>query len=274
VLPPDVDRAVTGYLGLADRLLPGRVHGLYVVGSTALGAYLPGRSDIDLVVVLDGPDPDLRAVRALHLRRALATAALAVRRGHSPISGTCNTVFVRRADVTLPVGRIVPVATANAEKVSAGTAATISPVDGKVLAESGIAVRGPRPDALGLDPQPDRLEAYNRENLESYWRPWAGRYRGIGRVALRLYAGRATAWGVLGPPRLHCTIATGQVVSKAAAGEYALDTFDSRWHPLIRHALTWWRRERPAASPLPPAHVAAFVEHVADSAPALPRRPC
>ena len=30
-----------------------------------------------------------------------------------------------------------------------------------------------------------------------------------------------TAWGVLGAPRLHCTIATGEVISKEAAGEYA-----------------------------------------------------
>lgn len=188
-----------------------------------------------------------------------------MRRGRSPVSGTCNTVFVRRADLAQRVGRIVPVAEAVAERVTAGTGPSISPVDAKVLVESGIAVRGPRPDALGLDPEPARLEAYNRENLESYWRPWARRYRDRPGPVLHLRVGRATAWGVLGPPRLHYTIATGRVVSKATAGEYALDTFDDRWHPLIRHALTWWARERPTTSPPPRAHVAGFVEHVADS---------
>src|SRR5438876_1002375 len=52
---------------------------------------------------------------------------------------------------------------------------------------------------------------------------------------------RSTAWGVLGAPRLHHTIATGEVISKEAAGEYALDVFPPRWHPLIEEALAYWR---------------------------------
>ena len=57
--------------------------------------------------------------------------------------------------------------------------------------------------------------------------------------------GRAdwTAWGVLGAPRLHCTIATGEVISKEAAGEYALSEFGPQWQPLIREALCYWREE-------------------------------
>jgi hypothetical protein len=50
---------------------------------------------------------------------------------------------------------------------------------------------------------------------------------------------------VLGPPRLHHTIATGQVVSKEDAGEHARRTFDGRWHPLIDEALAY-RLGRPA----------------------------
>jgi len=47
------------------------------------------------------------------------------------------------------------------------------------------------------------------------------------------------AWGALGPPRLHHTVATGEVVAKEEAGTYALDTFDRRWHPLIREAVAY-----------------------------------
>ena len=43
---------VQRYLRLADRLLPGMITGFYVTGSVALGAYRPGRSDIDFVAVL------------------------------------------------------------------------------------------------------------------------------------------------------------------------------------------------------------------------------
>lgn len=42
---------------------------------------------------------------------------------------------------------------------------------------------------------------------------------------------------MLGPPRLHHTIVTGEVISKEAAGEYALGTFGDRWEPLLRTAL-------------------------------------
>ena len=53
----------------------------------------------------------------------------------------------------------------------------------------------------------------------------------------------STAWGVLGAPRLHHTITTGEVISKEAAGEHALDVFPPRWHPLIGEALAYWRKQ-------------------------------
>ncbi len=42
---------------------------------------------------------------------------------------------------------------------------------------------------------------------------------------------------------MHHTIATGQVISKEAAGKYALDVFSQAWHPLIGDALAYWRKE-------------------------------
>jgi hypothetical protein len=265
-LPPPVERSVTGYLRLADRLLPDRVAGLYVVGSVAMQAYREARSDIDLVLVLDGPDrpDDLRRLALLHAGRAAATAAGSVRRGLSPLRGTCNAVFVRSADLTLPVGRIVPVANAAGERFRSGAAGSgISPVDWKVLAERGIAVRGPEPGRLGLDPEPDRLRDWNLGNLRSYWRPWA---RDHARGGPRLRPRWSTAWGVLGPARLLRTVATGDVVSKEAAGEYALAVLHRRWHPLVRYAMAYWREERLAASPPPRDLVAGYVEHVVAAA--------
>lgn len=50
-------------------------------------------------------------------------------------------------------------------------------------------------------------------------------------------------WGVLGPPRLHHSIATGRVASKSEGGEYALQTFDARWHRIVREALRIRRSE-------------------------------
>jgi hypothetical protein len=110
-------------------------------------------------------------------------------------------------------------------------------------------VRGPAPAQLDLDPEPASLPGWNRQILRQYWQPWGQaalwpRRRSIG-PGRRLRARWATAWGVLGPPRLHHTIATGDVISKEVAGEYALDVFASRWHPIVREGLAY-RRDQPA----------------------------
>ncbi|HEY8524897.1 MAG TPA: hypothetical protein VIL48_08050 [Acidimicrobiales bacterium] len=140
---------------------------------------------------------------------------------------------------------IVPVAShigATFKVAAAGS--ELSPVDWKTFAERGVPVRGPDPATLGLDPQPELLIPWNLGNLDSYWRPWAERvHRSGGRRPFRLRPRWSTAWGMLGPPRLHCTIATGEVVAKEQAGEYALDVFPKRWHPLPTDALAYRRRE-------------------------------
>ena len=103
---------------------------------------------------------------------------------------------------------------------------------------------GARPGELGLDPEPQRLRQWNLDNLEAYWRP----------TAMRMVAGRPplnpllprrwmTSWVVLGPPRLHHTILTGDVIAKEDAGTYALDRFDERWHGIIGEALAYQRGE-------------------------------
>jgi hypothetical protein len=229
VLPDAVERAVRRYLSQADRLLPRRVVGFYVVGSVALGAFREGRSDIDFVAVVDA-DLDasaLRRLRVQHARIGMYTIATAVRHRRSPLTSMCNGVFIRAADMPRPVSDIVPVAAhiGHLFKVRQG-GSDVSPVGWKVLAERGITVRGPEPTELSLNPQPELLERWNRENLEGYWRPWAKEAQRAPFASFRMRPRWSTAWGVLGAPRLHHTIATGDVISKEAAGEYALDVFD------------------------------------------------
>ncbi|HYI60632.1 MAG TPA: aminoglycoside adenylyltransferase domain-containing protein [Acidimicrobiales bacterium] len=243
---PTVERAVERYLAQVDRLLPGLVTGFYVVGSTAYDAYRDGRSDIDFVAVVDDDltPAQLRRLRIQHQQSGMHTALSALGRRRSPTTGTCNGVFIRSTDLSQPVSAITPVAHHVGVSFGTGPAGSdVSPVAWKTLAERGIPVRGPDPSTLGLDPQLELLRSWNHGNLESYWRPWAGR---VHRSPRRWFTGRPrywTAWGTLGPPRLHCTMATGEVVSKEAAGEYALDVFPSRWHPLIIDALAYVRSQ-------------------------------
>ena len=256
-MPREAERVVSRHLRLADRLLPGRVHGFYVVGSTALGAFRAGGSDVDFVAVLDRrlARDELRRLRLVHVMSGGAAAVRALGRGQVMLPGTPNGVYVAADDLTRPVSAIVPVASHTGH-------------------DCGIAVRGPAPGTLGLDPEPETLRAWNLRNLDGYWRPWAERIL-AGRIGVRWRHPRwPTAWGVLGAPRLHRTIATGEVVSKEAAGELAVDTFDAAWHPIIREALAYWRGQ-PAGAAFPDGRsrtrrTAEFVLEVVRSAHDLP----
>ncbi len=234
------------YLRQLDRLLPGVVVGLYLVGSVALGGYRRRRSDLDFVGVLDTAvnNQCVGRLRIAHGQAGLATGSRALLEGRSPLTGTLNGIFVRESDLARPVTQIRPVASQVGPKFMTGQAGSdLSPVGWKVLSEKGVRIRGPRPSALNLDTEPERLRSWTAGNLGTYWRPRAER---VTRAPWRRFALRPrfwTAWGMLGAPRLHCTIATGEVISKEAAGEYALSEFAPRWRPLIEEALGYWRDE-------------------------------
>jgi hypothetical protein len=275
-----VARTAGRYVAQLGRLLPDAVMGFYLVGSVALGAYRPHRSDIDFVAVLGrdlGP-PELRRLRIQHARSGLHIGLAAVRQRRSPLTGTFNGVFIRAGDLARPVSEIAPVASQVGHQFRTGAAGSdVSPVAWKVLAERGIPIRGPEPSALPLDPQPELLRSWNLQNLESYWRPWASAVQGSPRTKFQARPRYWTAWGVLGAPRLHHTMVTGEVVSKEAAGEYALDVFPQRWHLLIADALAYWRSQpdRLGLSPRERGRLTAeFVFEVIDRArnlgPAVP----
>ena len=61
--------------------------------------------------------------------------------------------------------------------------------------------------------------------------------RGYGVPRLFSLSRELTVWGILGVARPHATIRTGDLISKTAAGAYALDVFPSRWSGIVREAL-------------------------------------
>jgi Domain of unknown function (DUF4111) len=255
-----------------DRFLPGCIEGFYIIGSSALHAFRNGRSDIDFVAIVgrnfsDDEHCRLRIVHALSYRR---TAFRAATHGHSPLSGACNGVYVRGADVKRPVTAISPIGSQVGPTFKVGEGFDVNPVVWKVFLERGIPLRGPSPGTLGLDPEPLRLRSWNRENLESYWRSWALGILNGADLMFQLRPRWSTAWGVLGASRPHYTIATGNIATKEAAGQYAFNAFDSRWHPIIYEALAWRQQKPRGAAPTRirrrAQRVAEFVLEVARSA--------
>jgi hypothetical protein len=240
MLPEDVMRAVSHYLSVADRLLPGRICGFYVVGSIALGAWREGHSDIDFVAAVEGDlgERDMRRLALLHKVGNMPAAWQAVVRARTSIPGTVNGVFVAVSDLGRPVTHIRPIASHSGPSFKRGRGFEVNPVVWKVLLEKGVTVRGPAPHELGLDPEPGRLREWNLQQLHGHFAAWAGKALS-GRPPRKPLqpAHRVAVSRVLAPARLHHTIVTGEVISKEAAAQYALDTFEARWHPLIRLAL-------------------------------------
>jgi hypothetical protein len=217
------------------------VAGFYLSGSVALGGYRPGRSDLDFVAVLDRrlSPGEIRSLRVLHATAGVANAARSTARGHAPTTGTCNGVFVEAGELVGPVDEIAPIASQTGTTFAVGTAHDVNPVMWKVLRDHGVVLRGTPPDRLGLDVRPDLVRAWTCANLDSYWRPWAHAARSRPGPSWRLRPRRLTAWGVLGVSRLHRTIATGEIVTKEAAGAHAIRSFAPVWHPLIDDALAY-----------------------------------
>jgi hypothetical protein len=227
------------FLARVDRVAPGWIEGFYLVGSASLGAFRPGKSDIDFVAVVSGElSPEqLRRLRAVHLGQWVAACARdGVLHGRWPL--VCNGIYLRSGDLALPAPTVTPIAGHVAARFRAGerSGLDVNPVTWHTLAGHGIPIRGPGPEQLQIHLDTHALRAWSLINLNEYWSRWTEHIAGV-----RALPRRAAAGGVLGAPRLHYTIATGTIATKESAGEYALEVFDRRWHPLIEDALAFWR---------------------------------
>jgi hypothetical protein len=271
VVPRIVDEAVDQYLARMDAAIPGRISGFYIVGSTALGDFQPGRSDVDFVAVVTKRLDNSELQRVRKVQRRLFLTALAkgasLLRWQWPLA--CNGVYVLRDDLAKSPLEIVPVASHVAGTFMAGRAFDVNPVTWRTLAASGIAVRGVDPAMLGIQDNKAELRSWTRSNLNSYWRRWANDLNRPGLTAVKALLLRYVAWGVLGTARMHFTIATGDIASKTQACEYALDMFAPKWRPLLEDTRAYWHRISRTTryrSPLARRHdTADFVMAVIDS---------
>ncbi|MBV9818890.1 MAG: hypothetical protein JOZ07_11130 [Solirubrobacterales bacterium] len=192
-------------------------------------------------------------------------------RGRWPL--VCNGIYVRQSDLARSALEVVPIAghVAGRFRVAQRAGFDVNPVTWTTLADHGIAIRGPHRDRLAIHTDCQELRRWSLSNLNGYWRRWTKRA-----LDVRALPRRAAAAGVLGAPRLHYTITSGQIATKEAAGHYACTVFDPGWHALIEDALAFWL-ESPAPvvyrhRPLRRRHDASrFVAAVIDAANQLAR---
>jgi len=224
-LPSEVSATMSAYVRLVDEKLPERIRGLYLTGSLALDDYRPGRSDIDFVAVTDTAlhSSELRILRRVHaeLRRTAPEPKL-------------DGVYLTWAALTAaPIGLLVPYCLRNWFACKGDFA--VNPVTWCTLHRHPLALRGPAKPDVHHDDQ--MLREWCRARLRRYWGRWVRSARGYGVNRLRSLRREQVVWGILGVARAHATIKTGDMISKTAAGEYALKVFPSSWSGIVRKAL-------------------------------------
>ena len=216
---------MSAYVRLVDDKLPGRIRGLYLHGSLALDDYRPGRSDIDFVAVSDTAleSSEIERLRQVHieLRRTL------------PAPKLDGVYLTWPALAAAPVGLSAPYCLRGQFEPSGDFG--INPVTWWTLHRHPLALRGPAKPVVHHDDQ--MLRQWCRDSLQSYWGVYVRYARGYGVYRLSSLSRETIVWGVLGVARPHVTIRTGNMISKTAAGEYALDVFPSRWSAIVREAI-------------------------------------
>jgi len=216
---------MSAYAQLVDEKLPGRIGGLYLSGSLALDDYRTGRSDIDFVAVSDTAlEPsELEILRQVHteLRRML------------PAPKLDGVYLTWPALVAAPVGLSVPYCLRGQFETKGDFA--INPVTWWTLHRHPLALRGPAKPVVHHDDQ--MLRQWCRDSLQNYWGSYVRSARGYGMTRFYSLLRELAVWGVLGVARPHATIRTGNMISKTAAGAYALNMFPSRWSAIVREAI-------------------------------------
>ncbi len=217
------------YLTAIDAAVPGLVSGLYLVGSLALGDFQPGRSDIDFVAVTSRAlvDDDVTMLREVHA--GLVTSA------------SFDGVYLDGHELASPPDDERPAPhTLHGEFKAGQPCSQLTPVTWAEFSRYGVTLRGRTPSQLGVRPAPARLHYWTLGNLAGYWQRLAdqGEKTLRGREPHAEANAETVAWSLLGCPRLHFTLATGDIASKSAAGSYAADIFPD-YAELIEAARTW-----------------------------------
>jgi hypothetical protein len=187
-----VQHLLDGFVTSVVDLLP--VQAVWLHGSLALGDYQPGRSDLDLIVVLRGPIIDPEPVRSMH--RSLERA--------HPLADKLHCSYLQAdqlADATLrhPTW-------AHRRYFDR----PVTPVTRRELTLGNCTLHGPRPIALLPPTTNEDLTAFIRHDLEHFWHPAA-------RKRTRWLTDIWVDHGPIVVARADVTLRNGDLITKRAA---------------------------------------------------------
>ncbi len=214
-LPAAVSHLMKDLTSGLIKILDGRLLGVYLGGSSAAGEYCEAVSDLDFLVVTDG---------SLSLEDALAVELL-----HKALLSS-HPVAARLEGDYAPRRLLIPEGTS--EPVPGCDKGIFFPRVGEVmlsapniadLRKHGLCLYGPPPDQILPPVTPEQMRAAVREILTN----------GVGPCTSAAELSAET----LNLIRSLYTFRTGEPITKQSAGEWALSTLDTRWHPAIGAAV-------------------------------------
>ena len=219
--------ALAAWLDAHDREAPGLIEGLYVVGSVALHDWRPG-SDVDIVAFTADPatTDDVALLESAH---AVVSAEL------DP-GVVVDGPILAWGDVTVPPMPMMRPWTLAGEFHHDGDCFEINPVTWLTLDRYGIAARGPIAGELDVAVDLDEVRSFVRQNTSTYWRGVGEQITGAldADPERTEFPSAMTEWAALGVARMLFTFEHADVVSKRAAGEWAVERVPEHAEVLAR----------------------------------------
>ena len=223
-IPEPVQPIIKDYVRLIEQRLVGLINGSYILGSIALGEFNEYFSDIDFITVLSHRTSpiDLEHLRKIHQ---------SIERTYPrwKMSGS----YVQASDLGKRGDALKLYPHFHDGVLYPTIHNAINSVTWWELKNRGVSIVGTAPGTLPFAVNWDVLITEMRENLNTYWRSWTRHPRRF----VVLYSNWGIQWAVLGVLRQFFTFRENSITTKVKAGEYALDCFPRRWHPIIQEAI-------------------------------------
>lgn len=223
---PDIDALLGVLLSEVKTVLGRQFAGLYLHGSLASGDFNPKTSDIDFLVVTaeELPAGTISALEAMHARLGAGSLKWAPK-----LEGCYLPLHALRGDD--PAGGPYPCL--NEGRFYLDRLGSDWVIHRHILREQGIVIAGPAPQTL-IDPvRPDDLRRAVLGLLAEWWAPM------LRSPDPRLHGGAYQAFAALTMCRALYTARHKTIVSKPAAGRWALEALETRWAGFIGRALAW-----------------------------------
>ncbi len=226
-IPIKVQQALDSYFDKMDSQFPDLFHSFYLYGSVSLGEFQDTYSDIDFVGVIHRNLSDSERVNLQQIHLEL--------QAEIPSIIFDGWYFVQE-DFHLLQERSATGLRVNEGKILGSVPYEKDSIDAFQLKTYGITLKGQQATELPFIPDWDTLLSNMKDNLNSYWVNLLNRSR-----MATIENIEDIEWGVLGISRLLYTFTKRDIISKVGAGEFAMRSLPSKWHPILQEAIDYRR---------------------------------